>query len=986
MHVYSDLPAVIPWWTVNGRVTQHEALRQLDDLRGKGIREFFIYPNYGLEKPDFLSEEWFDFIAFLLRECPRRQMRFWLYDELSWPSGTAGGRLCRDFPQYRMRTLKRTQRELQPGETWRPDDRAEYLWAGLFDKAASPTEISTKHECRNESTVARRLVTLEKRLVDDCFFSAMGTSGTWNQPGILDALNPAAVRAWMGYNYEPYRNRFPEALGNTIRGFFFDEPAMVSPFHTGDAPWTPGLEQAFEERYGYDCRRRYWALFEPAPGFEQFRYDYWRLVTDRFANAFTAQLAEWCDQNGLMLSGHCWPEEPSCQRLMNTATGDTYALQRHLHLPGTDFLYNENCFAEHAAMCPDTPGWARNLIYAAKLPVSAARYNHTRHSICESSGIAELGDGPVTPAAQKTALDFLAAMGITVMNPARPYDLADFRKHVAAAEVAQPYWKLYATFNEYLERLAGFNTRGKHEAKIAVLNPRSTKFALTDLAPDTSIRLEKTTLPQHADCAEPMLATLDELVRGHHDFELIFEEVLHTDAQDFSLIILPQCYALDDLAWTELENFAVQGGRLLVIGEPPTLPLRHDQSPRVTRPLNAPALDHARPDFRTRLAAELRAAAPPQYTIDGHGAEGILAQFRREQGGWQGLLLVNATPGEKVLTIDGPAARRMTCVIDQSGRRFRYTTQRTLRLPETQSLLLTTDDPPGEAPDFAAAPHATMTLPEDGWMLCGELRNVARIQLECLLDGQFHPLADNGAAEFTLDPEVTPYVTLRGTFAIQGTAVPDNLRLWLDCEECRDLQVNGIKVNELKNEKLIDGKNLAIPIAGCCCTGVNTLTIDIALSRWMTWRYGIRRHFGELLNGCTPPLLLGSFRVTAPHTIEAFFGPLSCGPLEPQGFPQFCDELQAALVFDCPIPPAQDIWLEPAPSLLPLAAELNGVNLGVRLWQNGALQIPRDTLRKHGNRLVLKLYGDLWNALGRRWVGQPVRHTPFLLPEIRLNC
>ena len=71
-------------------------------------------------------------------------------------------------------------------------------------------------------------------------------------------------------------------------------------------------------------------------------------------------------------------------------------------------------------------------------------------------------------------------------------------------------------------------------------------------------------------------------------------------------------------------------------------------------------------------------------------------------------------------------------------------------------------------------------------------------------------------------------------------------------------------------------------------------------------------------------------------------------------------------------------------SPLPIEATLNGTLLGVRIWQNGSLSIPEGLLKERENCLVLKLCGDVWNALERRWLGMPVMHVPFLLPTVRI--
>ena len=56
----------VPWWTFTGVIDRKAICRQLDEFKKIGIEEFFVYPNFGLVKPDFLSEEWFECIGMVL--------------------------------------------------------------------------------------------------------------------------------------------------------------------------------------------------------------------------------------------------------------------------------------------------------------------------------------------------------------------------------------------------------------------------------------------------------------------------------------------------------------------------------------------------------------------------------------------------------------------------------------------------------------------------------------------------------------------------------------------------------------------------------------------------------------------------------------------------------------------------------------------------------------------------------------------------------
>ena len=188
----------VPWWVLTGTLSHEEIIRQLDEYSSRNIRELFLYANYGLEKPDFLSKEWFECIEFMIHEFAKRNMAFWIYDDLSWPSGSAGGKLPRDYPEYRMRSLMRSETTLEPNAEITLPAGDMVRWCGVFTSAnEEPTELAAGSFYRNTTGAAVTVMTLEVKIIDSVFFHNIGTESTWNQLGTLDTLNPAAVRCWM---------------------------------------------------------------------------------------------------------------------------------------------------------------------------------------------------------------------------------------------------------------------------------------------------------------------------------------------------------------------------------------------------------------------------------------------------------------------------------------------------------------------------------------------------------------------------------------------------------------------------------------------------------------------------------------------------------------------------------------------------------------------------------------------------------------------
>ena len=79
-----------PLWVWNDEVTTTQIEEQLKDFKEKGIGGVFIHPRPGLITP-YLSEEWLSLCRHAVTTGKNLDMKIWIYDENSYPSGFAGG-------------------------------------------------------------------------------------------------------------------------------------------------------------------------------------------------------------------------------------------------------------------------------------------------------------------------------------------------------------------------------------------------------------------------------------------------------------------------------------------------------------------------------------------------------------------------------------------------------------------------------------------------------------------------------------------------------------------------------------------------------------------------------------------------------------------------------------------------------------------------------------------------------------------------------
>jgi hypothetical protein len=90
--------AVVPFWMWNDKLDVNKLKKQLVEIKTKGINQVIIHPRWGLPKKYYLSKEWFKVVSNILNFARKNNIGIWIYDELNWPSGTAGGKILDNHP------------------------------------------------------------------------------------------------------------------------------------------------------------------------------------------------------------------------------------------------------------------------------------------------------------------------------------------------------------------------------------------------------------------------------------------------------------------------------------------------------------------------------------------------------------------------------------------------------------------------------------------------------------------------------------------------------------------------------------------------------------------------------------------------------------------------------------------------------------------------------------------------------------------------
>ena len=96
----------IPFWFLNDDFDPKEVILQLDTMQEIGVEALFLHVLDGNVYEGYGTELFFNNVRFIVEKAEERNIKVWLYDEDSYPSGNLGGKIVIDRPELQAHALK----------------------------------------------------------------------------------------------------------------------------------------------------------------------------------------------------------------------------------------------------------------------------------------------------------------------------------------------------------------------------------------------------------------------------------------------------------------------------------------------------------------------------------------------------------------------------------------------------------------------------------------------------------------------------------------------------------------------------------------------------------------------------------------------------------------------------------------------------------------------------------------------------------------
>jgi hypothetical protein len=459
---------------------------------------------------DFCGPKWWQDVDVIMDEARKRSMKVWILDDAHFPTGYANGalldakpELCKQylFMQYtdfygHLPNITLNVRALMLDAP--PAKVEEPLAKRIFDDDKIIGVIASHLTCGND--VDETLLDLTDKIKGDWLYWDNPPEAMWriyvifttrNKGGRTDYINMLdydSCKLMIDHVYEKHFEHYGKDFGETLAGFFSDEPALGN--HTGlhdysesigrkrmPLPWNKDMPKRMHDALGSE-----WARYLPALWYQagsdalvaKVRYAYMDAMTRLIELNFSGQLGRWCEKHGVLYIGHIIEDNNQDTKLA-ASMGHFFRSMNGQHMSGIDVIGNQILIGgeNHFRFRQLDNGFDGEFFHfaLAKLGSSHAHIDPKKkgRAMCEVFGGYGWGEGTRL---MKYLVDHLIVRGINYVVPhsfnPKKFPDTDSPPHLYA-HGKNPLYRHFGKLMGYMNRLCHLFNGGRHVSDVAVL-------------------------------------------------------------------------------------------------------------------------------------------------------------------------------------------------------------------------------------------------------------------------------------------------------------------------------------------------------------------------------------------------------------------------------------------------------------------------------------------------------------------------------------
>lgn len=555
----------VAFWFLNHCLREDEMGRQIAEMADKGFGGIMLHARDGL-RTGYLNSEWRKAVDFCIKEAVKHDLSVWLYDELNYPSGPAGGRLYDFFPECSMQCLKATfERNLPAGDSVEipHDENTLFAFAvtanGRIEKLMHPNADRSLVRWENSSSEPMSIIVLGQ---------SEDPSGFNRFP---DYFDKEAMRRFVSMSYDWYADEFGEYFGSVIKGEFTDNSCASFGYIRRSVPWSKDFPERFLQRTGTPVEDILTGVFSEIPQSKECRLMFWRFINDEYLDSFIKPIDESCRRNGILSTGHYCIEDGNSEHIRQL--GNRFDQKRSQGLPAVDMLGRENLgemddllrMKQRDSLSVSIPG--------TSFPAYITAGSRT---MCECMGLA--GGWNLDLKEIKRATGLLAVLGTDLFVPhGIYYSVAGHRKWESFPDhFHSPIWEHYREWTDWISKLCYLTSYGERTSQTALLYPATSQQANIAVGGPENIRGGRGHICDMIDMT--FRAAGNFLLENNIPYEVVDENYIQrADIEDGSLcinaangkkvsfkaLLLPYAKVLEEKTFHVLQKWRKAGGRIV---------------------------------------------------------------------------------------------------------------------------------------------------------------------------------------------------------------------------------------------------------------------------------------------------------------------------------------------------------------------------------------------------------------------------------------
>jgi hypothetical protein len=457
--------------------------------------------------PDFCGDKWWQDMDVILDEARKRSMKVWILDDSHFPTGYANGALEQASAELCRQSIFCQKVDIDSNEKNLSINLEKYLSPefkkNMFEQFIMPDNIPIRTFDDNSLISVTALPDGGGEPVDITSFVTDNVltwqipEGKWNinicaltrnlgpHRSYINMMNAQSCRVLIDAVYEPHYAHYKDDFGNTIAGFFSDEPELGNGHlykmdnYLGteqDLPWSCELQKEMENSLGQGWQKwmpLLWDNGQNSHTTARIRYAYMNAVTRLVEKDFSYQIGDWCHAHNVEYIGHIIEDNNQHART-GSSLGHFFRGMAGQDMSGIDDIGGqvlpqaEDFFRNNEFMARDGEFYHYTL---GKLGASLGAIDPRKkgRTMCEIFGAYGWTEGVQL---EKYLADHFMVRGVNRFVPhafsAKDYPDPDCPPHFYA-NGNDPLYRHFGKLMKYMNRVCGLISGGRHISPIAIL-------------------------------------------------------------------------------------------------------------------------------------------------------------------------------------------------------------------------------------------------------------------------------------------------------------------------------------------------------------------------------------------------------------------------------------------------------------------------------------------------------------------------------------